>query len=77
VSILIFEGRERSPESAMLSGDLNLADKPGSVVNGHLSAPCVAAGLRDRSRATRGNTSGKHPPYGVASDRVYSKPMLP
>ena len=51
--------------------------KPGSVENGHLSLRDVAVALRDKSRATRGYMSGKRSPCGVASDRVYSGPMLP
>ena len=37
----------------------NSIDKPGSVVNGHLSARCVATALRDRSRATQGICAGQ------------------
>ena len=35
------------------------ACKPGSVVNGHLSARRVATALRDRSRATQGICAGQ------------------
>ncbi len=54
----------------------NSADKPGSVENGHLSSPTVTNRLRVTPCHLRiyvGQTSD----YGVASDRVYSKPMLP
>ena len=53
------------------------ACKPGSVVDDHLSLLYVAIQLRGFPRATREHMSGKRLPYGVASDRVYSGPMLP
>ena len=54
------------------------AYKPGSVVNGHLSLLCVTAKLQDKSLVPPADvTSGKLSAYGVASDKVYSKSMLP
>ena len=54
------------------------AYKPGSVENGHQSSLTVTDKLRVKiTRATCGYMSGKRSDYGVASDRVYSKPMLP
>ena len=56
----------------------NSAYKPGSVVDGHLSLPCVAARLQGVTPcATYGYASGKLSAYGVASDKVYSKSTLP
>ena len=54
----------------------NSVYKPGSVLNGHLSSLGVATELRVTPchlRICVGQTSD----HGVASDRVYSKPMLP
>ena len=54
------------------------ACKPGSVKNDHQSVTAVADSLRATYRgATRGYVSGRRSPCGVASDRVYSKCMLP
>ena len=53
------------------------ACKPGYVVNGHLSLRRVAATLHRKLCATRGYVSGKRSPCGVASDKVYSGPVLP
>ena len=57
---------------------MNFACKPGSVENGHLSLLYVTVKLKGQiPSATRGYVSGKRSAYGVASDRVYSKPTLP
>ena len=56
----------------------NSVCKPGSVENGHQSSLTVTDKLRVKiTRATCGYMSGKRSDHGVASDRVYSKPMLP
>ncbi len=59
---------------------INRVCKPGSVQGSnepiccHLSCPAVA----DRLYATRGvKLSSRHPPLGVASDRVYTCTLLP
>jgi len=50
------------------------ACKPGFVGNCHLSRRRVAAPLMPPVRTMAGQAG---PTYGVASDRVYSAPMLP
>ena len=62
----------------VISHKSNFACKPGSVLNGHLSLRTVAGTLPGFSPgATRRYVSGKRSPCGVASDRVYSGPVLP
>ena len=57
---------------------LNSAYKPGSVVNGHLSLPCVAARLQGFRLVPPANIRRANKfAYGVASDKVYSKSTLP
>ena len=53
------------------------AYKPGSVVNGHQSAPCVAAELQSKRFVPPLKMCRTSLAWGVASNRVYSGPMLP
>ena len=55
----------------------NLACKPSSVVDGYQSSPTVADRLRARRPVPPWSMRRANTPYGVASDRVYSKCMLP
>ena len=48
--------------------------KPGSVLNGHLSRPDVAIGLKPPPESGR---AGHMLSHGVASDRVYSMNLSP
>ena len=67
------KGPVRAP--VLLNEKRKRACKPGSVIDGHLSRPCVAAWLQPPPLGRPGRP--KVPIHGVAPDRVYSVGLSP
>ena len=65
---------KRHPKGAFLTSS---AYKPGSVVNGHQSSLYVTAELQSERFVPPPRCAGQALGWGVASNRVYSGPMLP